>query len=232
MNTHRHFLIAPSLARLIQKERGGERVLEGYSPDRPHQSAYVQLEENRSSLVLASNSPQEATEERTGIPPSHAQALLAVTQGEVGYVRTSLSIGSREILLQHFVRPSSIDMVSVAIERDDQELHPLPWFGSEVSAESAYQRRRMALDGAPAAPEVELTNRALNSLLDFLENRLISWPLPHQSVASEEPVASWPASLDPSELEPLGDSDQDDDDLAIEDDVIRELARSLQPQRR
>src|SRR5215217_7118684 len=41
----RQFIIAPSLARLIQKERGGERVIEGYFPDQPGGSAFVQIEE-------------------------------------------------------------------------------------------------------------------------------------------------------------------------------------------
>jgi hypothetical protein len=35
--------------------------------------------------------------------------------------------------------------------------------------------------------------------------------------------------LEPS---PAGDADEDIDDLSIENDVIRELARSLRPQRR
>jgi CYTH domain-containing protein len=231
MTMLRQFIIAPSLARLIQSERGGERVLEGYFPDRPHQSIYVQVDENRSSLILLADG-EGGPEERTDLSHSHAQALLAVTQGQVGYVRTSLSIGSREFQLQHFVRPGLLDMVSVELEQEDQEFHALPWFGPEVSAEPAYQRRRMALDGLPAVPEVELTNEALNSFLDVLENRLTSWPLPHQALASEEPAASRSASPDLSELEPLGDADQDDDDLATEDDVIRELARSLRPQRR
>ena len=226
----RQFIIAPSLARLIQRERGGERVLEGYFPDRPHQSIYVQVEENGSSLILLADG-EGGPEERTDLPHSHAQAVLAVTQGQVGYVRTSLSIGSREIRLQHFVRPGLLDMVSVEVEQEDQEFHPLPWFGPEVSAEPAYQRRRMALDGLPAVPEVELTNEALNGLLDVLENRLTSWTLLHEAVAPQEPNASRPASPDFSDPEPADDADQQDD-LAIEDDVIRELARSLRPQRR
>ena len=53
MTMLRLFLIAPSLARLIQRERGGERVAEGYFPDRPHRSIYVQVEEDRSSLILS-----------------------------------------------------------------------------------------------------------------------------------------------------------------------------------
>ena len=52
MPQHRLFIIAPSLARLIQKERGGERVIEGYFPDHAHRSTFVQIEETRSSLIL------------------------------------------------------------------------------------------------------------------------------------------------------------------------------------
>jgi hypothetical protein len=122
MTMLRQFTIAPSLARLIQKERGGERVLEGYFPDQPRQSTYVQVGENRSSLILVTDG-EEGPEERTDLPPSHAHALLGVTQGQVEYVRTSLSIGSREIQLQHFVKPGLLDMVSVGVEQEDQEFH-------------------------------------------------------------------------------------------------------------
>jgi hypothetical protein len=47
---HRLFIIAPSLVRLIQKERGGERVWEGYIPDQLHRGAFVQIGES-SSLI-------------------------------------------------------------------------------------------------------------------------------------------------------------------------------------
>jgi CYTH domain-containing protein len=228
----RQFIVAPPLARLIQKERGGERVLEGYFPDRPHQSAYVQVEEHRSSLILLSITPEGPTENRVDIPSAHAQALLAVTAGQLNYVRTSLLIGSHEIQLQRFLEPGSLDLISVEVEQDDQAFQPLSWFGPEVSAERAYQRWRLALDGLSVVSEVEVTNEALDSLLDLLESRLSSWPLPHQAPASEELTIKRMVSPDPSELDPLIDVDQDTDDLGLADDVIRELARSLRPQRR
>jgi CYTH domain-containing protein len=227
----RQFIVAPSLARLIQKERGGATVLEGYFPNRPQQSAYVQVEEHRGGLILLSNGPEGPVEHRTDIPSAHAQALRAVAAGQANYVRTCLLIGSHRIQLQRFVEPGPLDLISVEVEQDDQVFHPLSWFGPEVSAERAYQRRRMALDGLPAAPEVEVTNGALNSLLDVLENRLTSWPLPHQAPASDERTISQTISPHPSELDPLIDPDHDTDDLGLEDDVIRELARSLRPHR-
>jgi CYTH domain-containing protein len=228
VRAHRLFIIAPSLARLIRQERGGEHVQEGYFPDQPDRSTYVQIEETRSGLILEAGA-DEASEERTDLPPAHAQALLAVSQGQVEYLRTSLPIGSREIQAFHFVRPSPLDVVAVASTSEEgEDLHPLPWFGPEVSAEPTYQRRRLALDGAPEAAEVDVTNAALNSLLDLLEDRFAVWP-PQQAETTSEPAADVsPRSATPVPV-PEHEADEETDELDIEDDVIRELARALQP---
>ncbi|MBD2750108.1 hypothetical protein IC232_25915 [Microvirga sp. BT688] len=227
----RLFVIAPPVARLIRKERGGERVLEGYFPGQTQRSTFVQIEETRSSLILEAGA-DEASEERADLPPAHAQALLTVSQGQVEYVRTSLSIGSHEIQVLHFVRPGPLDLMAVASTSEGgQDLHPLPWFGPEVSIEPAYQRRRLALEGASESPEVDVTNAALNSLLDLLEERFAAWP-PQQSETTSEPAADVsPRSAAPVPV-PENEADEDIDDLGIEDAVIRELARSLQPRQR
>lgn len=166
----RLYIIAPSVARLIRKEREGERVIEGYFPDQPHSSTFVQITETGSSLILEAG--DGTSEERADLPLAHAQTLLAVSQGQVEYVRTGLSIGAHEIQALHVVRPGALNLISVASPPEGgQDLPPLPWFGREVSAEPAYRRRRLTLDDAPEAPEVEFTNAALNSLLDLLEDR-------------------------------------------------------------
>jgi hypothetical protein len=227
----RLFVIAPSVARLIRKERGGERVLEGYFPDQPQRSAYVQIEESRSSLNLEAGA-DGWSEERADIPPAHAQALLAVSQGQVEYLRTSLSIGSHEIQVLHLLRPAPLDLVAVAVPPgDEQAFYPLPWFGPEVSTEPAYQRRTVALKGVPAARDVDVTNGALNYLLDLLEDRLTTWLGPHETTISDVSAADvTPRPKAPvPELEP--DVDEEVDEFGIEDEVIRELARSLQPRR-
>ena len=41
--------------------------------------------------------------------------------------------------------------------------------GLEITGDAAYEGRSMALVGMPSAPEVEITDTALNSLLDTLE---------------------------------------------------------------
>ena len=228
---HRLFRIAPSLARLIQKERGGERVLEGYFPDQPRHSTFVQLEETRSSLILEVGG-DGASEEHTDLPLAHAQALLAVSQGQVEYVRIGLSIGSHEIQALHFVRPGPLDLVAVEVAPEGEpDLPPLPWFGPEVSAEPAYQRRRLALDGAPAVSGVDVTNAALNSLLDLLEDRLATWPVQGLARKPDAPAADV-ALASAAPVPPLeAEADEEIDDLGIEDAVIRELARALKPRR-
>jgi CYTH domain-containing protein len=215
----RLFIIAPSVARLIRKERGGERVLEGYFPDQPQRSTFVQSEESRSSLILEAGA-HGVSEEWADLPPAHAQALLAVSQSQVEYLRTRLSVGSHEIQVLHFIRPAPLDLVVLAVSsEDEQDFHPLPWFGPEVTEDPAYQGRTVALNGVLSVPEVEITDAALNSLLDTLEDRFGAHP----------PQATAPQPVAPSE--PAEDED-DQHDLAIEDSVIRELARSLSPRNR
>ena len=220
----RLFVIAPSLARLIRQERGGEPVIEGYFPDQPQRGTFVQIEESRSSLILEARADEEAPEERADLPPAHAQALLAVSHGQVEYLRTSLSIGSHEIQVFHVLRPGPLELVAIQVApEDDQDFPPLPWFGPEVSAEPAYQRRRVALAGVPDARDLEVTDAALNSLLDALEGRF----------GAHQPQATVPQPVAASRTAEAEDEDEDDqDDLAIEDSVIRELARSLSPRKR
>ena len=145
----------------------------------------------------------------------------------------TLSIGSHEIQALHVVRPGPFDLVAIANAPEDrQDVPPLPWFGPEVSAEPTYQRRRLALHDAPEAPEVEFTNAALNSLLDLLEDRFTNWPGSHEAARSDEPAigAVLPTAAPVAVLESEGD--EDINDLGIEDALIRELARSLQPRQR
>jgi hypothetical protein len=223
---HRLFRIAPALARLIQKERGGDRVREGYFPSQPHGSTYVQVEDTRSTLILEPEQPDGA-EARADLPVVQGQALLAVTQGQVEYGRTRLVIGSQEIHLRHFMVPGPLDLI--AVPEAPADLQPLPWFGPEVTSDPAFQHRSLALVGLPDTPEVELTNAALHSLLDALENKVAKWP------RIGEPPAS-PGEDEAQRARPLGpvtyaDADEDDDHLDLEDAVLRELARSLKPRR-
>ena len=275
MSTTRRFLIASSLARLIRKDRGGGRVTEGYFPNQSGRSSHVHLEGDRSSLVLVTIPANGAPlEERTDVPRAHAEALLDVATGKVEYARSRLVAGGREVRIDRFVRPGPLDLITVEFDDEDQagSFRPPVWFGPEVTSDAAYQNRTIALEKVPQIPDVPLSNAALDSLLDVLENRLgIRPPMQGRSLGGSTPASeagealrrfsanfgapiapvreteTAPAALaartpaEPAEPpaqpapEPAASAESGanaNPNLEIEDDVIRELARSLRPSRK
>lgn len=255
MITTRRYLIASSLARLVRKERGGNRLTEGHFPSQADRNSFVVIDGDRGSLVLVTSGGGMPVEERTDVPRAHAEALLDVTPGKVDYVRSLLSIGSREVRIDRFVTPGPLDLISVDFEKEEdaRDFRPMSWFGPEVTGEAGYQNRSIALEGLPPALDVPLSNAALNTLLDTLEGRLTANRnyAPQANMreggdpaeqrrnagpASERPQRQNPApakkeAAEPSERDAPED-EQDGLNLNIEDNVIRELARSLRPQRR
>ncbi len=126
--------------------------------------------------------------------------------------------------------PGPLDLISVRFEHDEEarDFQPLPWFGPEVTTETSYQNRMIALKGLPAVAEVPVSDAALNSLLDTLDNRFGSSP--DETPAEPLLAPRQPASSSPAEGSAPANTVEDD--LAIEDSVIRELARSLRPHHR
>src|SRR5918995_6992073 len=131
MRITRRFLLAPSLARLIEKERGGQDVVEGYFPDQPRGSTCVRLEEGVGSLILVRHGSGNRAEEVTDLPQGHAEALLDLARGGVAYRRIPLSLGPRGVHVLRFAAPELLDFVSVEFERDElaRGFQPLGWFG-------------------------------------------------------------------------------------------------------
>jgi hypothetical protein len=74
---------------------------------------------------------------------------------------------------------------------------------------------------------VDVTNGALNHLLDLLEDRLTTWPGPHAATISYASTAD----VTPRSKGPVPEPEPEVDE-EIEDAVIRELARSLHPRQR
>jgi len=258
MVAYRRYLIASSLARLIRKERGGNRVTEGHFPNQADRSSFVIVDGDKGSLVLVHAGTNGPVEERTEVPRAHAEALLDVTPGKLDYLLTHLTIGTRDIQIARFVTPGPLDMISVSFESEEEarDFRPLSWFGPDVTQEAAYQNRAIALNGPPQVPEVPLSNAALNSLLDTLENRYSTGgsympQQPARNAADVELVQSVTAPAVPERPQPapqgrpatqasapvstdveIAEDESNDLNLSIEDNVIRELARSLRPQRR
>ncbi|WP_457107977.1 hypothetical protein [Methylobacterium sp. P5_C11] len=174
MSTVRRFLVAPSLVRLIRKERGGARITEGHFAPQNGRASYVRVDGQNCQLVLVNKGADGIpVEERTEVPRAHGDALLDVCPGKAAYDRTTLNAGGREIAIDRYVTPGSLDLISVAFDHDGDAagFHAPSWFGREVSNEPAFERQALAIQGVPAAEEVALSNAALDAVLDLIEPR-------------------------------------------------------------
>ncbi|EIM31098.1 hypothetical protein [Microvirga lotononidis] len=173
MTVHRRFLLTPSFARLIRRERGGLRHVEGFFPEQRDRSSWVRLEEDRGLLILRTLGPDGEADEETEIPVGHAHALLDACAGEVDYTRTVLSIGESNVLMDEIIRPRVLHLVTVEFASDGEArgFHPLEWFGPEVTADRRYTNQSIAFRGLDETPEIPLSDVALNSLIDTLEGR-------------------------------------------------------------
>lgn len=172
MRSTRQFLIAPSFARLIRRERGAARITEGHFPTEGGRSPHVEIDGEQANLILMTLTPgQPPQEERTVVPRAHGEALLDVSPGKVQYARSRIAIGADEARIDRFVTPGALDLVSVEFENTDEagRFRAPPWFGPEVTGETAYQNRTIAFEGVPEIPEIDLTDASLSSLLDALE---------------------------------------------------------------
>jgi CYTH domain-containing protein len=224
MTVRRRFLLPPSFARLIRRERGGLRHVEGFFPEQQDRSSWVRLEEDRGLLILKTVGPGGEAEDQTDIPVGHAHALLDVCAGVVDYTRTVLPIGERQALVDEIVRPRLLHLVTVefASEEEARGFHPLEWFGPEVTADRRYTNQTIALRGLAEVPEIPLSDPALNSLIDTLEGRFpaqaqmaISGPR-----AKQVPVTSAKAQTNAEAVQVNLDE--------IEQAMMREMGTTLQ----
>jgi CYTH domain-containing protein len=170
----RRFLIPSSLTRLIRKERGSERVVEGHFPIQGERQSHVRIERGQCHLVLTSIEGEvSAAEDWTEVPRSHAEALLDVCPGTVNFERSCLPLRDREALVDRFITPGPLDLVSVefATQGEADAFLPPVWFGSEVTGDDGFTNRMMAIAGRPDAPEAPLSNAALETVLDLIESR-------------------------------------------------------------
>ena len=172
MAVARRFLIASSLTRLIRKERGSERVIEGHFAPQSERQSHVRIEKGQAYLVLTSlDGDVAAAEDWTDVPRSHAEALLEVCPGTVVFERSRVRLRNHEALVDRFITPGPLDLVSVefASPTDADAFLPPVWFGSEVTGDDSYTNRMIAVVGRPRASEAPLSNAALETALDLLE---------------------------------------------------------------
>ncbi len=169
MSTTRRFLVAPALVRLIRKERGSSRITEGHFAPQGGRNSFVRVDGQACQLILVNN----GVEERTEVPRAHGDALLDVCPGKAAYDRTTMASGGREIIIDRYVSPGSLDLVSVTFDDESQaSAFQAPiWFGREVTSEPTFERSALAIQGVPATSELSLNNAALDAVLDLIEPR-------------------------------------------------------------
>ena len=195
MRSTRQFLVAPSFARLIRRERGAARITEGHFPTEGGRSPHVEIDGETANLILVTLTPgQPPQEERTTVPRAHGEALLDVAPGKVQYARSRLNVGGQEVRIDRFVTPGALDIVSVEFESAEEgsRFRPPSWFGPEVTGQPHYQNRAIAVDGIPGVPEIDLTDAALGGLIDALEGstRPAGRASPPRARAAEERAGS------------------------------------------
>jgi CYTH domain-containing protein len=187
MTVVRRFLVASSLARLISRERGSRSIIEGYFAAQHGRVSCVVQDGERSQLVLGSEPTGSALiEERTDIPPAHAEALLAVCAGQLTLERSALAIdGGAEVLIERIIEPGPLNTVTVEFLNEDEAeaFTPPAWFGPEITTDPSFGRQVISLNRMPDVGEVPLSNGIVEDVLDILEGR-----------ADDQPVAT-PARL-------------------------------------
>jgi CYTH domain-containing protein len=174
MVIERRFLVASSLARLIQRESvATTRICEGHFAPQGGRRQLVRVERERAVLVLVNREEgAAATEEQAEVPHSHAEALIDVAAGAIAFDRMPIRIGHDvEAVLDRYVVPQGVDILTVTIRSDPRAFVPPLWAGTEITDEAAFEPAALAVDGVPGVPEVEISNMALESLLDTLEGR-------------------------------------------------------------
>ena len=168
----RRFVVAGSLARLVHKECGSERVTEGHFAPHSERQSHVRIESGRSHLILTSvgDSP-DAPENITDLPGVHGEALLEVATGRVALQRSRLQLGSHEAFVDRFTAPAPLALASIefASAQEADAFTPASWLGPEVTNDDSYTRRAIALSGRPPSSEPAVSDAALNGLLDHIE---------------------------------------------------------------
>ena len=113
---------------------------------------------------------------------------MEVSSGQVAYDRFIVQVAEdRTAILDRLVEPEPFDLLTAAFEtRDDAErFETPPWFGREVTADAELTTASIALGARPFCDE-EVSERALNALLDAFEGR---YPKPARTEEAQTQVA-------------------------------------------
>ena len=206
----RRFLISSAFARAIRRERGvNARIVEGHFPPRSDRSQFVRVERDECFLVLkAKGQDGELITEQSQVPLSQAEALVDVAPGRVAFDRTDVPLGlGAEGWLDRFIVPSGLDLLTVNLTSDPRLFAPALWFGREVTDDPQFETGPLALIGPPDIGAGEVSNDALEALLDWIEGKSLysfrTWSRPSVSPVSVAPPAAEVTTSEPANTDPV-----------------------------
>ena len=157
--------------------------------------------------------PRRSAEDAAEISSAQAEALLALTAGQVEYLSTAIAIGSHTATIQRFlVWATRSDQHDVRDDKAARKFQP-PSGSGPRSARIRLSAPCLALTGRLPCPEVEVTNAALASLLDALD---------HRDRAAEPCSSGGLRRRHPPRPPSMREAEQELDQLTIEDSVIRD----------
>ena len=150
--------------------------------------------------------------------------MLDVCAGEVDYTRTALPIREAHAFVDEIVRPRVLQLVTVEFASDAEasSFRRLEWFGPDVTADPRYTHQSIALRGLDEVPEIPLSDAALNSLIDTLDDRF-----PTQARVTVIRPKAKQVPVTRAKAQTSGETVQVNLD-AIEQAMMREMEKTLQ----
>ena len=227
----RRFLVASSLARVIERERGlAERVVESFFPRSEDRSLFVRVSLDRAQLLLMTRTDAEWQTEAVDVPRSLGAALMEVCSGHVAYDRVLVSLDDGQTAaLDRLFEPQRVDLLTVdfATEEAADRFAAPAWFGRDVTKELEFTTAAIALGATPRVEE-EVSNAALSALLDALEGHFAEREQAPEGTASEAATAPEPRKVMTQGGYAAGRSNLRSPEPEAEDD-IDQIVRDLAP---
>ncbi|TVR10043.1 MAG: hypothetical protein EA385_05110 [Salinarimonadaceae bacterium] len=176
MSVFRRFSLSPAFARLIRRERSPATLVEGHFPDRSDRRSFLRIEGDTCFLLLQElGADGPGSEERVEVSRAQGEVLLDVCAGKAVYERIALDAANGvSVEVERYTAPQVVSYALVTFpDNAHAEAFRAPvWFGPEVSADEVGDARRIALGEQPKLHDGAITNGALESLIDYLEQRM------------------------------------------------------------
>lgn len=173
----RRFLVAPGIARLLQRDLPREPVTEGHFVPDSDRSIHVHVEQDQCLLVLRTGLQEARGENIVAITRDHADALVHASAGTISYELSRMELESGHAALVHaFSEPSSLTIIDVQFQDPSEaaSFEAPPWFATDVTD---CDNQTIALHQLSLVSEIPISNDIVEAALDALEHQELRWAL-------------------------------------------------------